>query len=364
MKNYYDPRINVKIMRMRNYIKLFCTILLICGSYSGIYFVQRNEGGRNVYYMALSMLAYLIFISLLLVILFSFFYSKYILRPVLQLSQASKKMTQGDFSVNLEPRRKDGKKDEFEVLFEDFNLLAKELASTELLKKDFISNVSHEMKTPLSVIQNYATILQSDGLTEEERRDYLKKIGDATRRMSILITNILQMNRLENQKILANKKPYNLSEQLSRCILGFEELWEEKNININVEMDQSIVISNDEDLLDIVWNNLLSNALKFTEAGGNIQVVVEKDDKLALVTVEDTGCGIEQHTLIHIFDKFYQADTSHATIGNGLGLALVKQILVLLGGDIKVDSLPGIGTAFSVYLELEKTREIQGIAER
>ena len=170
--------------------------------------------------------------------------------------------------------------------------------------------------------------------------------------MSVLITNILQMNRLENQKTLPKAKPYNLSEQLSRCVLGFEELWEEKKINIDVEIDRSIIVYNDEELLDIVWNNLLSNALKFTEPGGNMRIVVEKQDKLAIVTVEDTGCGIDDQSIRHIFDIFYQADTSHTTAGNGLGLALVKRIIVMVGGKIQVDSSPGIGTAFTVHLNL------------
>jgi signal transduction histidine kinase len=352
MKKYSDPRINVKLMRLRNYVLLFCAILFICGSYAGIYFLQINKGINKGIYTVLSMFTYLVVVSLLLVILFSGFYTKYIFYPVYQLSGAAKKVTQGNFSIRLEPRRKDGKKDEFEVLFEDFNIMAEELASTELLKKDFISNVSHEMKTPLSVIQNYATILQSDRLTEREQREYAKKIGDATRRMSVLITNILQMNRLENQKTLPKAKPYNLSEQLSRCVLGFEEWWEEKKINIDVEIDRSIIVYNDEELLDIVWNNLLSNALKFTEPGGNMRIVVEKQDKLAIVTVEDTGCGIDDQSIRHIFDIFYQADTSHTTAGNGLGLALVKRIIVMVGGKIQVDSSSGIGTAFTVHLNL------------
>ena len=172
MKKYSDPRINVKLMRLRNYVLLFCAILFICGSYAGIYFLQINKGINKGIYTVLSMFTYLVVVSLLLVILFSGFFTKYIFYPVYQLSGAAKKVTQGNFSIRLEPRRKDGKKDEFEVLFEDFNIMAEELASTELLKKDFISNVSHEMKTPLSVIQNYATILQSDRLTEREQREY------------------------------------------------------------------------------------------------------------------------------------------------------------------------------------------------
>jgi signal transduction histidine kinase len=350
MKKYSDPRITVKSLRLRNYVILFLAVLLVCGSYTGIYFLQVKEGDGGGIYTVLSMFTYLVVISLLLVLLFCVFYTKYIFRPVSQLSDAAKRVTQGDFSVRLKPRRKDGKKDEFEVLFEDFNIMAEELASTELLKKDFISNVSHEMKTPLSVIQNYATILQSDGLTEEERREYAKKIGDATRRMSVLITNILQMNRLENQKIMDKAKPFNLSEQLSRCILGFEDVWEEKNINMDVEVDQSIVLVSDEELLDIVWNNLLSNALKFTETGGTIRVAAKKQDNFVLVTVEDTGCGIDEQSICRIFDKFYQVDTSHSTVGNGLGLALVKQVIGLLGGEIQVDSLPGVGSAFTVIL--------------
>lgn len=350
MKKNSDSRINVKIMRMRNYIILFFAILFICGGYTLVYLLQEYKGDGGGVYTALSILTYLIVISLLFVILFSVFYRQYIFRPVQQLSYAAKQVTQGDFSVSLSPRRKDGKKDEFEVLFEDFNLMAEELASTELLKKDFISNVSHEMKAPLSIIQNYATILQSDGLDENERLEYLRKIGNATRRMSVLITNILQLSRLENQKILAKAKKFNLSEQLNRCIIGYEELWEEKNINIETEMDQSIVLCNDEELLDIVWNNLLSNALKFTKNGGSIRVTLERQDQFTIVTIEDTGCGIAATSIEHIFDKFYQADRSHTTVGNGLGLALVKQIIEILGGEIKVDSMPGIGSAFSVYL--------------
>ncbi|WP_099466866.1 HAMP domain-containing sensor histidine kinase [Konateibacter massiliensis] len=353
MKEYSDTRINVKSMSLRNYIILFWVVLIICGSYTGIYFLQVKHEDNGGFYAMLSMVGYLVFISVLLIILFSAFHTKYLLEPVHLLIDAAKRVTQGDFTVQLKSRRRDGKKDEFEILFEDFNIMVAELASTEILKKDFISNVSHEMKTPLSVIQNYATILQSSDLSEEERREYAERIGEASKRMSILITNILQMSRLENQKIRVQAKSFNLSEQLSRCALGFEQLWEEKDISLEADLDQSIVICSDEELLDIVWNNLLSNALKFTDQGKTVYITAIKQEQFAIITVEDTGCGMDKKSVEHIFDKFYQADTSHATAGNGLGLALVKQIITLLGGKIKVDSSPGIGSAFTIYLKLE-----------
>lgn len=272
------------------------------------------------------------------------------MRPVHTISNAARKVAQGDYSVRIPQQRKDGKKDEFEVLYEDFNVMVSEIASTEMMKKDFISNISHELKTPLSVIHNYATILQSDSLTETERYGYAKRIMEETDRLSVIVANILQISRLENQKITAEKKPFNLSEQVCRCAVGYEYLWEEKEIEFETDFDQNIIITNDEKLLDIVWNNLISNALKFTPFGGNVTVIVKQVDDKAVVTVSDTGCGIGEGQMSHIFEKFYQSDSSHGTEGNGLGLAMVKEILALTGGNISVESTLGNGSAFSVFL--------------
>lgn len=347
MKN--DPRINAKVMNFRNYALLFLAFLFLCGSYIGVY-IMIIEQTDDAVYASLALFGFLICASLAGCGLFAWFRRRVLMRPVRRLCDAAQKVAAGDFSVRLAPMRRDGKKDEFEVLFEDFNTMAEELSSTEMLKNDFVSNVSHEMKTPLAVIQNYATILQSEQLTEAERREYSRRISEAAGRLSVLVTNILQLNRLENQKIRPAPAPFNLSEALSRCILDFDAKLEEKDLDLVVDLDQDLILASDEALLDLVWNNLLSNAVKFTPAGGQIKVSLRREGGDAVVTVADSGCGMDAETLRHIFDKFYQADPSHATQGNGLGLALAKRIADLLGGTITVESTPGVGTAFTVRM--------------
>lgn len=229
-----------------------------------------------------------------------------------------------DFSVRLSSMRKDGKKDEFEVLFEDFNTMAEELSSTEMMKSDFIANVSHELNPPLAVIQNYA--------------------------------NILQVNRLENQKIKPALHPFNLSEALCRCILNYESELDEKEIELYTDLDQDLILTSDENLLDMVWNNLLSNAVKFTPPRGKIRVMMQQEGDSATVKITDSGCGIDGKSIRRIFDKFYQADPSHATQGNGLGLTLTKRIIDLLEGEILAESMPGVSSAFTVKLHAKGAR--------
>jgi signal transduction histidine kinase len=206
------------------------------------------------------------------------------------------------------------------------------------------------------VIQNYAAALQSETLPPEERAAYIKTILEATQKMAALVTGILKLNKLENQNILPKKSNFDLGEHIRRSALAFEELWESKNITFEADLDEVQVFSN-ENMLEIVWNNLLSNAIKFTNPGGSIFLSLKTLDndpvknKLALVTVRDSGCGMDEQTQKHIFDKFYQGDSSHATEGNGLGLALAKKTLDLLGGTISVESKPGKGSMFTVKLE-------------
>lgn len=344
-----DPRINAKSFTFGSYCVIFLIMLFFCGSCAGIYFSQY-EKEREMIYIILSMLTYIVVISLTVCVLFSFFRRYVLLRPVYHLCEAAQKVAGGDFSVHLSPLRKDGKKDEFEVLFEDFNTMVAELDSIEILKNDFVSNVSHELKTPLAVIQNYASILQSDVLSEQERREYSERIGEAANRLSILITSILQVNRLENQKIKPSSKPFNLSEALSRCILNYDSQFDAKQIELDTQLDQDLIVNSDENLLDMVWNNLLSNAVKFTPERGKIEIRTKKEGNSILVSVSDNGCGIAEESLHHIFDKFYQADISHATQGNGLGLTLVERVLDLLGGSIAVSSTVGYGSTFTVRL--------------
>lgn len=345
-----DSRINTKSITFGNYVVIFLIMLFFCGSYAGIYFLQYQDG--SLIYVILSMFTYIIVISIAVCVLFAFFRKKILMRPVYRLCEAAQEVAKGDFSIRISPMRKDGKKDEFEVLFEDFNTMVSELESTEILKNDFVSNVSHELKTPLAVIQNYASILQSDELTDEERKEYSNRIGAAANRLSVLVTNILQVNRLENQKIRPVLHPFNLSEALSRCILNYDTLLDEKDINLEADLNQNLILNSDESLLDMVWNNLLSNAVKFTPKGGTIWVRMVEEDGQIVVSVADNGCGMNQETMRHIFDKFFQGDTSHATQGNGLGLALAKRIVDLLEGIILVQSEPEKGSVFTVKLTI------------
>lgn len=203
--------------------------------------------------------------------------------------------------------------------------MTEELSSVETLRNDFIANVSHELKTPLAVIQNYGTLLQSPNLSEEIRLEYAKAITQASKRLSKMISNILKLNKLENQQIFPNVERYDLSEQLCECLLNFESLWEKKNITIESDIEDSVMINADPEMMSLVWNNLFSNAMKFTPEDGEVYVALKKDGDNAVVTVKDTGCGMTEEVKSHIFEKFYQGDSSRASAGNGLGLALVKK---------------------------------------
>lgn len=271
-------------------------------------------------------------------------------KPMRRLSRAMRAVAQGDFTVSVKPLHPRNKFDYMDLMFEDFNAMVQELSSIETMKDDFIANVSHEIKTPLAVIRGYASALQREDLTMEERREYAQTISSASESLSTLISNILKLNKLENQEIVPNAQPYDLTRQLSDCALNHEELWEKKNIDFDAQLEERVMIMADESMLEIVFNNLIANAIKFTEPGGRVLLRQEKEGGDVVVTISDTGCGMDEETTRHIFDKFYQGDTSHSREGNGLGLALVKRVLDISGGRISVTSAPGEGTEFVVRL--------------
>ena len=209
-----------------------------------------------------------------------------------------------------------GAVDGFNRIIECLNKLTQELSGTETLRTDFIANVSHELKTPLAVMGNYATMLQRPGITEEEKNEYAKAISEASRRLAQLITNILKLNKLENQQIFPKHTEFDLSEQLCRCLLQFEDAWERKDLQIETDIQEDVAIRSDEELLSLVWNNLFSNAVKFTPEGGTVSLGLREEGEWVVVTVSDTGCGMKPETGKHIFEKFYQGDTSHASVGS------------------------------------------------
>ena len=225
-----------------------------------------------------------------------------------------------------------------------------ELAANETLKSDFIANVSHEIKTPIAIIQNYAQMLESQHLTEQEKKEYIHTIVESSERLSGLVQNILRLNKMESQAIV-EKERFCLDEQLAECIIAFDEPFDEKELEVNIDLDEGVYIVSDESLLSIVWNNLLSNAIKYTQEGGTIDISMKKyGENGALVSVKDNGCGMSEEVVRRIFDKFYQGDTSHTSKGNGLGLAMVKRVVELLDAKISVESEPGKGSTFTVEL--------------
>lgn len=271
-------------------------------------------------------------------------------RPVRRIIEAAEKLMQGDFSVRIAPISKFATDNNFNRIIECFNKMAQELGSVETLRTDFIANVSHEMKTPLAVMQNYGTLLQTPGLSEEKRLEYAKGVTDGARRMADMMTNILKLNRLENQQIFPQTAEYDLGEQLCECLLQFENVWEKSDIEIDTDIEESVKVKADAELLSLVWNNLFSNAFKFTEPGGKVTVSLATVGGKAVVKIQDTGCGMTPEVGAHIFEKFYQGDTSHSVQGNGLGLALVKRVVDIMQGEIGVESTLGKGSTFTVKI--------------
>ncbi len=269
--------------------------------------------------------------------------------PMHRLAQATEQVAGGDFSVYIPPLHTSDKLDYMDLMLIDFNKMVEELGSIETLKTDFFSNVSHEIKTPLAAIQNNAELLRMEELTEKQR-DYADTIYQSSRRLSDLISNILKLNKLEKQNITPDVQVYDVCAQLAECALGFEQAWEQKELEFDADMEDRAEIAADPALMELVWNNLFSNAVKFTETGGGITLTETSDADRVYVSVRDTGCGMSEETQTHIFEKFYQGDTSHAMAGNGLGLALVLRVLHLNNFQIKVESAPGQGSAFTVIM--------------
>ena len=308
---------------------------------------RKTEGDTAV--LAVSMLAIILAISAICTGADLLRRKIMIDRPVEQILSATAKVAAGDFSVRLTALHSYEKYDDYDLIMENLNAMVAELEKSEVLKTDFISNVSHEIKTPLAVIQNYVLLLQGDP-DKETREKCVQAVVGATKRLNDLITNILKLNKLENQELRLEYEKLRLHDLLAETVFAFEDLTERKGIELFCDFEEIEVFSS-ASCLEIVFNNLLSNAVKFTEQGGKITVTLKKDGKNAVVQIADTGCGISKETGARIFDKFYQGDTSHSGEGNGLGLALVKKVIDLLGGEISVKSEVGKGSTFTVTLK-------------
>ena len=316
-----------------------------------IYGAVASASNGNTAFIAGIMLIVVIALSLICT-LADFLRRKYTVeKTVDEILEATDKIAAGDFSVRLKTAHSYRRYDQYDYIIENLNTMTEALSRTEILNNDFIAGVSHELKTPLAVIQNYASSLQNKNLDEATRVKYAQTLVAASKKLTTLVTNILKLNKLENQQIASDYERVDLVAMLSEAIVGFEDFIEEKGIELECDFDEDVKIISSPSNLEIVWNNLISNAIKFTEAGGKITVRLKRSEDFAVVSVEDTGCGISEETGKHIFEKFYQGDTSHATEGNGLGLALVKKVIDIIGGEISVESELGKGTTFTVKLK-------------
>ncbi|MFV0363662.1 MAG: ATP-binding protein [Suipraeoptans sp.] len=274
--------------------------------------------------------------------------SKRMIAPLVKISEATKEIANGnykvDISVNSAAR-------EVNIIAENFKDMAEELSIKETVHNDFINNVSHEFKTPLSAIEGYVTLLQNKNLSEEKRILYTNKILNNTRRLSTLTGNILMLSQLENRDEDIEMERYSLDEQIRQSLLLLEQKWSEKNIELDLELDL-IDYNGNSDLLAILWKNLLENAIKYSKDNSKVHVGLKKENNMIRADVIDNGIGMSEDVAKRIFEKFYQGDTSHSSQGNGLGLALAKRIVNLHGGTIEVVNNEKQGTRFTVMLPI------------
>lgn len=274
--------------------------------------------------------------------------SRKIVNPIKKITNATQKVASGDFTVELETKRDD----EIGELTHNFNKMVKELNSIECLQKDFINNVSHEIKTPISSIQGFAKLLEADDLSKEERKEYAEIIKEESDRLLYLSTNILKLAKLENQERIMNKTEFNIAEQIRRTISVLEPKWKEKNIKFNVNLKEQ-KFCGEKDLMYQVWMNIIENSIKFSKQDGQIDIKMKTDQESIIVEIKDYGIGMEEEEAKKIFDRFYQIDKSHTKPGAGLGMTIAKRIVELSGGKIEVKSKLNESTTFIVTLPIK-----------
>ena len=332
--------------RMRTYYILIVAVIVLFsfGAIAGLLYLL--EGLGVIPSLGIYTLISLLLVSGITVALMSYFIGRRVLTPLVKLSSASKEVARGNFDVTVSDS---SKMEEVQTTFRNFNAMVRELRSISTLSSDFIANVSHEFKTPLSVIEGYAMLLQDDRLTAQEREDYLNKILVNTRRLNTLVGNILMLSKMETKPLPEQYTRFRLDEQLRQVVAQLEPQWSAKGISFRVRLDE-VELLGWEQVLPYVWSNLISNAIKFSPSGSVIALTLLEQRECAVVTVSDRGCGMEPDVQERIFEKFYQGDTSHKAEGNGLGLALVRQIVELSQGVVEVESQPGKGSTFRVIL--------------
>jgi len=331
----------------RGYFTIFVSVILCLAVISGS-FLESLTNNWITEHLNIPDFVVVIIFSLIIGAIAAWFVAKFALVPIKKIQDAMNEVSEGNLDVAV---AEESRFDEIEDINHAFNIMVKELRSTETIQSDFISNVSHEFKTPLSAIEGYTTMLQSEDLTEEEKKEYTDKILFNTHRMSELVQNILLLSKLDNQGIERKKEEFSLDEQIRQEILATETKWQEKNIDFDIDLDVVRFYGNSS-LISHVWSNLLGNAIKFSPNCGKITMTLKQDGNECVFSISDEGEGIKEDAKKYIFNKFYQSDTSHKQEGNGLGLALVKKIVNIYGGEVSVRNLETKGCEFTVRLPL------------
>ena len=354
MKKRSDSRVKTSLFPLQGFLLSFMALALMT---TGQMFILRQF--LDIGSLSRAHVCAVVLYWLVVAAVFILFTRRQIIQhyqePMEEFADATRKVAEGDFSVYVPPRHTPDQRDYIDVIFADFNTMVEELGSMEILKTDFIANVSHEIRTPLAVIHGYATELRKGNVAKAQQEAYLDSIIEASTRLSDLVGNMLKLNKLEKQVIRPSAEPFDVCAQLCACALLFENAWSAKGITCEVDLEDCAYVERDASLLEMVWNNLLANAIKFTQPGGTIVLKQTSSEQEIVVSVSDTGCGMSEDTLKHIFDKFFQGDTSHSTEGNGLGLALVWRILQLMESSITVSSALGVGSVFTVRIPVNET---------
>lgn len=331
-------------MRVYHILIVFLMILFSGALVTGVLFLLDSFGAS--YELGLATLISMFAVSAVLSALISYFMGRRILSPMVKLSHASEEVARGNFDVAVSDS---SKLEEVQTTFRNFNAMVRELNSIAVLSNDFVANVSHEFKTPLTAIEGYTMLLQDRELSQGEREEYLDKILHHTRRLSILVENILMLSKIESKSLSGEVSVFRLDEQIRQAVVLLEPRWAEKNLSFDVKLDE-ISFRGCEGLLHHVWGNLLSNAIKASPPDGVITLRLLEQKDCIVFSVSDSGCGMSDEVQERIFEKFYQADSSHKSEGNGLGLPLVKRIVELCQGIVEVESSPEKGATFRIIL--------------
>ncbi len=333
-------------LRMRVYYYLIVFILVLCSValVTGVLFLL--DFTETTYELGPATLVAIFVVAAVSGALISYFVGRRVLSPMVKLSRASQEVAHGNFNVTVEDS---SKLEEVQTTFRNFNSMVQELKHSSTLSNDFVANVSHEFKTPLTAIEGYAMLLQDESLSEEERQEYLDKILHNTHRLGTLVGNILMLSKMESKSLAEEFTTFRLDEQIRQAVVLSEPQWSAKELSFEARLDE-VSFHGSESLLPHVWSNLLSNAIKASPQGGTLTLELLAQKECIVFSITDQGQGMSREVLGRIFDKFYQADPSHKSEGNGLGLPLVKRIVELSEGVLEVESRESAGTTFRIIL--------------